>query len=112
MEISVSKFVGAVTGIISVVFFGGFCYLAYGLFFEGEVIAEANINSINVGILGPKAGKAAAVLVNATDKITLKKKDLAFTESTLYKSFTDTPDDIPLSDSRGRPDPFVPYVAP
>ena len=113
MQISLPKFVGFMIGVITVGLTAFFGYLMYTLFFTGEsVIANPPITTINMTILGPKAQKAAAVLVNATDRIALKKKDIAFTESALFKSFTDIPDSVSLSESRGRPDPFVPYVAP
>lgn len=113
MQISISKFTGVVTGILSLGVVIAFGYFTFNLFFGGDNVADVpTVTSINLTILGPKAQKAAAVLVNASDKVTLKKKDIAFTESSLYKSFTETPDSVPLSESRGRPDPFVPYVAP
>jgi hypothetical protein len=56
--------------------------------------------------------KAGAILVNKSDKIMLKEKDIIFTKGDLFKSFTEIPEGIPMSDSRGRADPFVPYVAP
>ena len=111
MQINLSKFIGGLTGLVSLALVAGFGYLTFTLFFGGDT-GVATLESTNVSILGPKSQKAAAALLNATSKISLKKKDLAFTEGALFKSFTDVPDDVPLSDSRGRPDPFVPYVAP
>lgn len=113
MQISLSKFLGVVTGVVALLMLGWYLYFVYDLFFTGEKVEDSpTVQSINIGILGPKTQKAAAVLVNASDKIALKKKDIGFIESTLFKSFTDMPDTVPLSDSRGRPDPFIPYVAP
>lgn len=113
MQISLSKFLGVITGVIGVGMFLWFGYFCYTLFFTGETPEQVpTLQNINVTILGPKMQKAAATLVNATDKITLKKKDVVFTESELFKSFTEIPEGVPMSDSRGRADPFVPYVAP
>lgn len=113
MQINVSKLIGGVVGLVSLVLLGGFLYLAYMLFLDGpKPNPIPTVGTINTAALGPKAQKAASALVNASDKILLKDSDLAFTKSYLYMSFTDIPDSVPLSDSRGRPDPFVPYVAP
>lgn len=113
MQISLSKFLGVVTGVVALGILGWYLYFSYNLFFAGEKVEDIpTIQSINVGILGPKAQKAAAALVNASEKIALKRKDIGYIDGTLYKSFTDIPDTVPLSDSRGRPDPFIPYVAP
>jgi hypothetical protein len=113
MQISISKFTGFVTGVVSLLLIGGLGYLSFTLFFQGDAIIDTpDIKTINVGILGPKTQKAASALVNAADKIALKKKDLMFLDSNLYHSFVDFPDDVPTSTSRGRPDPFLPYAAP
>jgi hypothetical protein len=113
MQISLSKFLGVVTGLLGVGAFFSFGYFCYILFFTGEVKSEIpTVESINITVLGPKMQKAGAVLVNKSDKILLKKKDISFTEGDLFKSFTEMPESIPMSDSRGRADPFAPYVAP
>ena len=113
MDINISKLEGIVTGVIITLLFGGFFYLAYVVFFTGpQAESSATITTINPSIFGPKIQKAASVVVDASSKISLKKNDIAFTESALYKSFTDIPEIVPPSDSRGRPDPFVPYAAP
>jgi hypothetical protein len=113
MQISLSKFLGVVIGILGVgmfLFFGYFCYI---LFFTGETISEVpTLETVNITVLGPKMQKAGAILVNKSDKIMLKEKDIIFTKGDLFKSFTEIPEGIPMSDSRGRADPFVPYVAP
>jgi hypothetical protein len=113
MQISLSKFLGVMTAILGVGMFLWFGYFCYSLFFTGPTVAEVpTLASIDVAILGPKMQKAATVLVNKNDKILLKKSDILFTESDLFKSFTEVPESVPMSDSRGRADPFVPYVAP
>ena len=67
----------------------------------------------SVGVFGPKLQKAASSIVEPSAKVELNKdKNLQFLDSALYNSFTIRPDAIPLSKSRGRADPFVPYVAP
>lgn len=113
MQINVSKFIGGTVGVISLALVFGFGYLAFDLFFGGDTVDVPTLENVNTNLLGPKMQKAAAALINATDKISLKEdKALSFTKSELYKRFVDMPEDVPLSDSRGRPDPFVPYVAP
>jgi hypothetical protein len=67
---------------------------------------------MNISIFGPKIQQSAQILTGSSQKVSFKKKDLAFSETQLYKNFTDLPEVVPLSDSRGRADPFVPYVAP
>ena len=113
MQISLSKFLGVITGILGVGMFLWFGYFSYNLFFKEESSSETlTIDSINVGILGAKMQKAASVLVNKSDRVLLKKKDISFTEGDLFKSFTEVPEGVPMTDSRGRADPFVPYIAP
>jgi hypothetical protein len=113
MQISLSKFLGVVTGIIGVGMFLYFGYFCYDLFFTGDSTSDTvSVETLNISVLGPKMQKAGAVLVNKTDKIMLKKKDIAFTEGDLFKSFTEIPKGVQMTDSRGRADPFVPYVAP
>jgi hypothetical protein len=81
------------------------------IFFTGpKAEAAPSIAAINPAVFGPKIQKAAVTVQGK--KITLSKKDILFTESPLFKSFTEVPKPVPLSDTRGRPDPFVPYVAP
>jgi hypothetical protein len=84
------------------------------LFFDGEADSPApTIATLDPSIFGPKVQDVMSALNSPAKKINLdKKKDLIFINSSLYKSFTDMPKDVPLSDSRGRPDPFVPYVTP
>ena len=113
MQINLSKLMGIVTGIITILMIGGSGYFLFSVFFDGpQEETSPTLATLNVSIFGPKIQKAAAALVDPQRKISLKKKDIAFTESALYQSFTDLPEEVPLSDSRGRPDPFVPYVAP
>lgn len=104
---------GMVTGALIVILTAFLGYLMFTLFFMGGKVEETpTLANINVGILGPKMQKSAAALINASEKIALKKSDIAFTESSLFKSFTENPGSVPLSESRGRPDPFLPYAAP
>ncbi len=84
-------------------------YFAYTIFFSSTV----EVGGYNPGLFGPRMQQASQILsAAAASKMSFKQKDLLFTQSPLYKSFVDPPEVIPLSDSRGRPDPFVPYVAP
>lgn len=112
MQISPSKFTGALVGIAIILMLGGGLYFLYGLFFLGPKPQESvSIDTLNVGILKSKMQKAGSALVGK-NKVSLRKQDIVFAESALYKSFTDIPEGVPLSDSRGREDPFAPYVAP
>lgn len=111
MQINLSKFIGFLTGVASVALIGGFGYFMYLVFFVGpEPEQIPSLETISVGTFGPKLQKAASAVRDK--KIQLDKKNISFTESALFKSFTDVPDSVPLSDTRGRDDPFVPYVAP
>ncbi len=113
MDINVAKLEKGVVVAICIALVGYFGYLGYGMFFSGDKPeASPTLASVNPAIFGPKIGKAASSLVDPNQKIALKKTNLLFTESALYKSFQDLPIEVPLSSSRGRPDPFVPYVAP
>ena len=113
MQINLSKFMAGITGIVVLGLISFSCYLAYQLFFVGnDVETIPTIETLNVGIFKPKMQSAAAALTNKTEKISFTKNDIAFTESPLFKSFTERPGSIPLSEKRGRPDPFIPYVAP
>lgn len=113
MQISLSKLNAVVTGIIIIGLIGYTGYFLFGIFVRGPkpnptpVISEAS-----VGVYGSKMQKAASALVNPAQKVNLSKKDLSFTEKDLFNSFTELPIKVPLTDSRGREDPFVPYVAP
>lgn len=111
MQINVSKFMGFLTGIVSILMLGVFGYYMFLVFFTGPKPEEVpSVAAINPAVFGPKIQKAATMV--QSKKITLAKKDILFTESPLFKSFTEVPKPVPLSDTRGRPDPFVPYVAP
>lgn len=113
MQINPSKFTGFIVGLLSLGAFGWMFYFIFTLFFTPTgVDANAPLSQVDVAIFGPKVQKAANVLVDPKQKIALTKKDLAFTDSALFKSFTDLPETVPMSDSRGRADPFAPYVAP
>mgnify|MGYP003442129372 CR=1 FL=1 len=113
MDINVAKLEKwvAIIACAAVIGFGG--YLAYVVFFTGpKVESNPTLAGVNASLFGPKIQKAAAALTDNNQKILLKKKNLEFSETALYKSFQDLPVDVPLSDSRGRPDPFVPYASP
>lgn len=113
MQINLSKFIAGVTGVVILGLISFSCYLAYQLFFVGnDVEAVPTIDTLNVGAFGPKMQSTATALTNKTEKISFTKNDIAFTESALFKSFTELPQSVPLSEKRGREDPFIPYVAP
>lgn len=104
------KWVAIVVCTLIVAFVG---YLYYVVFFTGPKAEEnPTLSGVSSGVFNANVQKAIASLNDPAQKINLKKKDLLFTESALYKSFSEKPYDVPLSDSRGRPDPFVPYAAP
>jgi hypothetical protein len=114
MQISLEKFSLFLTGVISLGLVAGTGYLLFTIFFNAPSPDPVPVLTYaNVGVLGPKIQKAAAVLVDPQQKVELnKQKNLKFLESDLFKSFTVKPEDVLLSESRGREDPFVPYVAP
>lgn len=113
MQINPSKFMAGITVLLCIAMVGYSFYFLFGLFFLGPKVEDApTLATVNIAVLGPKVQKAAQAITGSATRVALKKKDIAFIESALYKSFTDIPDGVPLSDSRGRPDPFVPYVAP
>ncbi len=113
MEINISKFMGGVTVIALVFLFSFFGYFSYLVFFVGNSPSgTASASNINVSIFGTRMQKVASVLANASDRIALKAGDIKFTQDKLFQSFTEKPREIPFSDSRGRPNPFVPYAAP
>ncbi len=111
MDISLAKVKDIGVGIVCLGLLGYVLYLGYGIFF-GSAGVSGGVASVNAGLLGPKLQKGAATLNDPNKKISFKQKDLSFTEGLLYKSFITTPELVPLSDKRGRPDPFVPYATP
>lgn len=114
MQISLQKFSLFLTGIVSVGLIGGTGYLLFTIFFTGpEPDPVPVLTAASASILGPKIQRATSVFVDPASKVELnKQKNLQFLTSELFDSFTVTPDDVLLSESRGRADPFVPYVAP
>ncbi len=96
--------------------FSAFGYYMYLLFFTGNVEINQNptIETITPGSFTGKLQTAATALTDSSNKIKLSKKDLAFTETALFKSFIDMPEVVPRSTTRGREDPFVlePYATP
>lgn len=114
MQISLSKFSMFLTGIVSLGLVIGTGYLFFTIFLGGpEPEVAPVLTASHVSTFGPKYQRAAAALVEPKSKISLNKdKNLQFLNSSLYLSFTEKPEVIGLSKSRGRADPFVPYVAP
>ncbi len=114
MQISLTKFSLFIAGAVSIGLLAGTGYLLFNIFFRGPApSAVPEVSTVSTSILGPKAQKAATVLIDPSFKVELnKQKNLQFLDSALFNSFTVTPDDVNLSESRGREDPFVPYVAP
>jgi len=114
MNISIQQLEKFVTGVLAIALVGFSLYLAYIVFFTGPKPTEGlEVSSVNKSIFsGNKKLESAAAYVNdpAFKEIS---KSFRFTETALYKSFTDIPEDIPMSDKRGRANPFVPsYVTP
>jgi hypothetical protein len=109
MNISLSKVKDIGVGLVVVGLVCYTLYLGYKMFFPPEQ-ASVDVAAVNTGLLGPKLQQAALILNNPAQKISFKQKDLLFTESVLYKSFVNFPENIPLSEKRGREDPFVPYA--
>jgi hypothetical protein len=90
---------------VGIVILGGFLYTLY-LGYD-MLVLQVPAGSVNASLLGPRLQKAATVIQSA-EKISFKKSVLQFTETPLYASFVDVPEAVPLSDKRGREDPFVP----
>ncbi len=115
MEINLQKLQAGVAAGIGVAIVAYSLYLGYSVFFSGPV-AESSPTLASVSpssFSGANKIKKSAEMVGGTGKkISFTRKDYLFTESSVYKSFTDDPVVVPLSDTRGRPDPFVPYAAP
>lgn len=112
MEIDPKKFAAVVAGITSLGLIAFSGYFLFDVFFGGEKPeAPTSVETVNFGLFGPKVQAASKILVGSS-KVSFKKKDFAFTESSVYKNLTEPAEVIPMSDSRGRPDPFQPYVAP
>lgn len=115
MNINIQKLQEIVTGIIAVGVCCVFGYFTYVVFFTGPVEeAGPSLATVNVSAFSssPKILKIASAVSGSAPKIAIKKKDYLFIETSLYKSFIDDPVDVPLSEKRGRPDPFVPYATP
>lgn len=115
MQINIQKLEAAVTGILALAILGFSLYLCYVVFFTGPVPETSpSLATINVGAFGgfPKIQKVAEAVSGSADKFALKKKNYIFVDGVIYKSFVNDPIDVPLSEKRGRPDPFVPYAAP
>ncbi len=113
MQISPVKFTGFMVAIASVGFFVFFLYVLYLVFFGGPVPVVVNTTKdLNPSTFGAKYKKALSALNDSANKISLGKSDISFTRENLFKSFVDEPEDVPMTDSRGRDDPFFPYAAP
>ncbi len=114
MQINLSKFVGVLTGITAVGLLGFFGYFMYLLFFVGpEPEAVPSVEAINPSSFGDKLQKAAVAAKNKNIYLSKTGKiNISYTDQPLFNSFTEVPDPVPLTDTRGRDDPFVPYVAP
>ena len=113
MDINVLKLEKGVALAVCVGVIGFAGYLTYVLFFTGpKPNPNPTITSVNINVFGTKVKTAAKALTDNSQKVLLKEKDLLFMTTTLYKSFSDLPLDVKPSDSRGRPDPFVPYASP
>lgn len=114
MQISLEKFSLFLTGIASAGLVLATGYLFYVVFFQGPQPDTSPVLTVaNVGVFGPKLQKATAAIVDPASKIDLASKNVAFTDTALFKSFTDNPDDIAPSKVRGRENPFLPsYAAP
>jgi hypothetical protein len=112
MEINPQKFAAVVSAVASIGLIGCTVYFLFIIFFGVKAPEQvSDVSQVNSSAFGPKVQEAASVLTGAK-KISFKQKDMAFTESALFKNFTDLPETVSLTNERGRPDPFVPYVAP
>ncbi|MEN9881086.1 MAG: hypothetical protein RLZZ308_269 [Candidatus Parcubacteria bacterium] len=116
MDINIQKLEGIVAGVIIAGIIGFTAYLGYVVFFTGEQVnTDPGLSSVNIGIFSgnPKIQRSAQAVADPNQKIQLdSNKSLNFINGVLYKSFSDIPLEVPMSDTRGRPNPFVPYVTP
>lgn len=114
MQISISKLYIILTGLVVAGMIGYNGYFFYIVFLQGPNPDPSPVISMdNISGLSQKLQKAAASIVDPAQKISLNmKKDLQFLDTPLYQSFKDLPEVVPLTNSRGRADPFTPYVAP
>lgn len=111
MQISLSKLLKVLTGLIVIGLVGYMIYFLYDLFFNGpKPNLSPVVTTANIATFGPKLQSAVSALADPTKKVLLSKKDLQFTETDLFKSFTELPIAISTTTKRGREDPFTPYV--
>ncbi len=113
MQINVQKLEGIVAGVLALGIVGFSGYLCYQLFFTGPTEeVSPSLSTVNVGTFSafPQILKTASAVSGSGQKIAIGKKSAMFAEKPLFKSFTDDPVDVPLSEKRGRADPFVPYA--
>ncbi len=83
--------------------------LGGGYFFFSSFITTGDGSSnkeINKGLLSKN------VLSFINSKGTIDLKDSAFVKSVLYSELQDYSENITMSSTRGRDNPFIPYVAP
>jgi len=115
MEISLSKLSAVVTGMVIIGMIGFAGYFIFTVFLNGPTpdSINAKLTTSNMANLGPKYQKAAAILVDSPQKVSLdRKKDLQFLDSKLFQSFTVLPTEVLPTKIRGRENPFAPYVTP
>lgn len=111
MNISLSKLKDFSVGLLVLAIIFYTLFSGYKIFFPEESVST-DVTAVNAGLLGPKLQKAALILNDPKEKLSFKQKDIFFTDGVLYKSFVNFPESVPLSDKRGREDPFVPYATP
>ncbi|MEN9552198.1 MAG: hypothetical protein RI935_575 [Candidatus Parcubacteria bacterium] len=102
MNISISLIKDSAVGLIVIGIIGYSLFLGYGVFFREPAVSS----SVSASLLGPRL-QAAALIVQ--EKVSFSPNNLTFTKTPLYTSFIDPPEIVPLSDKRGRDDPFVPF---
>ncbi len=113
MQVNIQKLQGIVTGVLAIGIVGFSIYFLYTVFMTGPVPElSPSLSTVNSGAFAgvPKVQKVAEAVKGTGEKFALKKKNYQFIEKPVYKSFTNDPVDVPLSEKRGRADPFAPYA--
>lgn len=98
-----------IIALIVVAILGGGGYYGYTAFVLDDT-AITTSGEIDTSFLDPNL----VAFINVKSKINLKPKDISFLNpgpaAEIYKLLTDHTETISPTDSRGRPDPFIPYV--
>lgn len=97
----------AIIALVVVCILVGGGYYGYTFFTEDPLASSSELDTSS---LDPNL----VAFINAKNKINLKRKDITFLNpgfaADIYSTLIDHTETIPMTDSRGRPDPFIPYA--